>query len=399
MTASSGQGDLLHFDGSKNRIASITSMATFMHTRADSGFVHAFPAARGVQAGRTFYIAMCPLRIVPRIFVFDEEEVPPELRAQRSLNRARIPEIAKYLLSNSESYVMSALTASVDAKVTFIPSAEHGPLASLGIINIPMESKILINDGQHRRAAIEEAVKGNPLLGHDNVPVLFFVDEGLVRSQQMFADLNKHAVRPSTSLGTLYDHRDETARLARTLATTCNTFIGLTEMEKSSISNRSTKLFALASIKSASRALLNLGKNSVVSVEQENRACAFWEEVGEHIPDWEKLRTGLVTAAVLRDQTVHAHSVALQAIGRLGAQLFSAYPTEWQKKLSGLRRVDWSRSNSKLWEGRALVQGRLSKATISVLATSAVLKQHTGISLTQSEKALLQSRPFNETST
>lgn len=360
-----------------------------MYPATDSGFVHAFPAVRGVQAGRTFYIAMCPLRVVPKIFVFDEAEVPPELRAQRILNRARIPEIAKYLLRNSDNYVLSALTASVDAKVTFVPSAKDGSMSTLGIINIPMESKILINDGQHRRAAIEEAVKQNQLLGHDNVPVLFFVDEGLIRSQQMFADLNKHAVRPSTSLGTLYDQRDSTARLAVTLATTCDTFSGLTEMEKSAISNRSTKLFALSSIKLASRALLKLAKNASVSLEQEALAITFWEETGRNVPDWQLARSGRVSAAKLREDTIHAHSLALQAIGHVGAQLLAEYPSSWKKKLTGLKSVDWSRGNKSLWEGRALMRGRLSKSNVAVLATSAVLKQHLKLPLSPEERALI----------
>ena len=51
----------------------------------------------GVQAGREYYVTMCPLRLIPRLFVFDEEELPPELRAQRSLNKARVPEMARYI--------------------------------------------------------------------------------------------------------------------------------------------------------------------------------------------------------------------------------------------------------------------------------------------------------------
>lgn len=380
----------MHFFGSENIITSITSTwRSQMHSPTESGFVHAFPAVRGVQAGRTFYIAMCPLRVVPKIFVFDEAEVPPELRAQRTLNRARIPEITKYLLKNSNSYVLSALTASVDAKVTFIPSAKDGPMSSLGIINIPMESKILINDGQHRRAAIEEAVKHNQMLGHDNVPVLFFADEGLANSQQMFADLNKHAVRPSTSLGTLYDQRDSTARLAVTLATSCSTFAGLTEMEKSAISNRSIKLFALSSIKLASRALLKLAKNATVSPEQETLAATFWEEVGKNIPDWQFAKTGEISAAKLREETVHAHSLALQAIGHVGAQLLTEYPSDWKKKLTGLRSVDWSRGNKNIWEGRALMRGRLVKSKVTIMATTAVLKQHLKLTLSPEELLLI----------
>src|SRR4051794_1043174 len=82
-------------------------------------FEYVFPAIRGVQAGREYYVTMCPLRLIPRLFVFDEEELVPELRAQRTLNKARVPEIARYVIDNPVGYVFSALTASVDAEVQF----------------------------------------------------------------------------------------------------------------------------------------------------------------------------------------------------------------------------------------------------------------------------------------
>ena len=73
-------------------------------------YSHSFPAVRGVQAGRPCYIAMCPMRLIPKIFVFDEDEVPAQLRAQRILNRGRIPEIAHYLIDNPNDYTLSALS-------------------------------------------------------------------------------------------------------------------------------------------------------------------------------------------------------------------------------------------------------------------------------------------------
>src|SRR3954467_13635339 len=91
-------------------------------------FEYVFPAIRGVQAGREYYVTMCPLRLIPRLFVFDEEELPPEMRAQRSLNKARVPEIARYMVDNPNSYVFSALTASINSAVQFESfDAEGGP--------------------------------------------------------------------------------------------------------------------------------------------------------------------------------------------------------------------------------------------------------------------------------
>src|SRR6476660_2696613 len=87
-------------------------------------FEYVFPAIRGIQAGREYYVSMCPLRLIPRIFLFDEDELKPDLRAQRILNKQRVPEIARYILHNPKGYTFSALTASVDGKVRFDPFGE-----------------------------------------------------------------------------------------------------------------------------------------------------------------------------------------------------------------------------------------------------------------------------------
>lgn len=365
----------------------LTSLRLVGRKMDDQGYFHTFPAVQGMQAGRHFFIAMCPLRMIPRLFMFDEEEVPPELRAQRSLNHARVPAIAQYLVSNPSSYVLSALTASVDAQVKFVPS-DGNKQSPFGHLQVPMDARILINDGQHRRAAIEEAIKEAPQIGHDNVPVLFFIDEGLNRSQQMFADLNKYAVRPSYSLSTLYDHRDPGSDLARYLAAECLTFKGLTEMEKSTISNRSTKLFTLSSIKHASRALLRKQPREGVTPEERLLAKEFWEALAEQIPDWTRARKREVSTAELRQEYVHAHGVGLHAIGIAGAALLSRHPKNWKAMTKALSNVDWSRSNTDVWEGRAMTHGRISKATVNVQLTANLLKLKLGLTLSETEQQL-----------
>jgi DNA sulfur modification protein DndB len=366
----------------------IKSLPTLKEVNMEErGYCHSFPAVEGNQAGKAFYIAMCPLRMVPRLFVFDEEEVPPEMRAQRTLNRSRVPEIAEYLINNPNSYILSALTASVDAQVQFRPT-ENGRQLGLGTLLIPMDARILINDGQHRRAAIEEAIRQRPELGQDNIPILFFVDEGLDRSQQMFADLNKYAVRPSYSLSTLYDHRDPGSDLARYLATSCAAFSGLTEMEKSTISNRSTKLFTLSSIKHASRALLKKHMREAVNDEEKYLAKEFWELVAEQIPDWERARSRQLSTSDLRQNFVHAHGVALHALGIAGASLLCAQPKKWKASVKLLRDLDWSRSNTTVWEGRAMVMGRISKISTNVQLTANLMKERFGLELSEDEKVI-----------
>ncbi len=219
-------------------------------------FEYLFPSIRGVQAGREFYASMCPLRLIPKIFDFDNEELRPELRAQRVLNKQRIPEMTRYLVSNPKDYTFSALTASIDAKVKFDALGESAAERSIGTLRVPMSARFIINDGQHRQAAIRDALHENPDLGDETIAVVFFLDVGLKRCQQMFADLNRHAIRPSPSLGLLYDHRDEGAQLAKELVGRVPVFKGLTELEKSTISNRSIKLFTLSGIHNSTGALL-----------------------------------------------------------------------------------------------------------------------------------------------
>jgi len=118
-----------------------------------------------------------------RIAIFDEDELPPELRAQRTLNGARIPEIADYILDNPDDYVFSAITVSIDSQVSFEPLPGQD---RLGLLRVPMDARFIINDGQHCRAAIIEALSDRPELAHETIAVVFFLDIGLERCQQMF---------------------------------------------------------------------------------------------------------------------------------------------------------------------------------------------------------------------
>lgn len=351
-----------------------------------SEFENTFPAVRGVQAGKSCYIAMCPLRLVPRLFIYNEEEVPPELRSQRTLNLSRIPEITSYLVDNTSDYTLSSITASINSKVQFIPMSDTGHGQNIGILKVPMDAQILINDGQHRRKAIEEAIKENPELGHDNISVLFFIDQGLVRSQQMFADLNKHAVRPSDSIATLYDHRDALASLTRYVQENVRVFSRLTELERSSISNRSTKLFTLSAIKNASKALLRVSKHKEITSEEMHLVVNYWNQVAANMPDWQEAFNKTVTTSHLREQYVHAHGVMLQAMGNIGADLLEQHTEkQWKKILTKLKNINWLRSNPD-WSDRAMNHGTISKATNNVILTGNYIKKHLGITLNDKEQ-------------
>ncbi len=345
-----------------------------------------FPAIRGIQAGKEYYITMFPLNLIPRLFLFDESEVPPKLRAQRVLNYARIPAIANYIVNNPTDYVFSSITASIDGNVDFIPYAEQGQFNKVGVLAIPLTARFVINDGQHRRAAIEAALKARPEIGHETISVVLFLDTGLKKSQQMFADLNKHAVPPTKSLGILYDSRDPFARLAVDLAGSVPIFKGLTDFEKTTISNRSIKMFTLSSIYQATKELI--GKPSTakeIAKNDQELAHDYWCEVAKNIPEWRLVIDRRVNSSELRRDYVHAHGVILHALGIAGRALMENYPLEWKQQLEKLNEIDWSRSNVKLWEGRAMIGGRINKSQTNLMLTTNALKTILGVKLTPEE--------------
>jgi DNA sulfur modification protein DndB len=366
-------------------------------TSVDTRFGYTFPTIRGIQANREYYVSMCPLRLIPKIFLYDEDEaeLTPELRAQRTLNRNRIPEIASYILNNRDDYAFSAITASIDAEVAFEPFGDDPHSSRLGMLHVPMDARFIINDGQHRRAAVEAALREQPALGDESIAVVFFIDRGLERCQQMFADLNRYAVRPSKSIGVLYDHRDNMAQLVRLVVLRSAIFKDLVEMERTSLSARSRKLFTLSAIYSATSALLDgLKFDSQEAAAQS--AQGFWEEVAKHVPEWHMVRERKITSGEVRRDYIHSHGIALQALGHAGNALFLANAPDWQKRISNLKAIDWSRSNVSLWEGRAMIGGRLSKATQNVVLTTAAIKRTLKVPLNseeeRAEKILMSSR-------
>ncbi|KAM3091279.1 DNA sulfur modification protein DndB [Phormidesmis sp. 146-35] len=345
-------------------------------------FEYTFPAIRGIQAGREYYVSMCPVRLIPKLFSFDDEEIPPEMRAQRILNRSRVPEIARYVVDNPTGYVFSAITVSINADIAF----EAVGSEDIGNLKVPMDARFVINDGQHRRAAFEQALKENPDLGDETIAVVFFLDIGLKRSQQMFTDLNRYAVHPDPSLNILYDSRDRKSILSKSVVKEVKIFDKLTDMERSNLPVRSSKLFTLSSIYGATHALLVNHRDAELE-KQIEIGVNFWRAVSENILDWQQVFDKKVSPGEIRREYVHSHAVTLAGIGSAGAILLSIYPDDWERHLKVFRKIDWSRSNPD-WEGRIMYGGRLSKSRTCVSFMTAYLKQAMKLPLTTEEDRL-----------
>lgn len=348
-------------------------------------FKYVFPCIRGIQAKQEYFVSMCPLRLIPKIFLFNEEELVPELRAQRFLNKSRLPDMSRYIVENRDNYVFSAITASIDGDIKFEPIGTEDESSRIGLLHVSMKSQFIINDGQHRRAAIEMALREEPSIADESIAVVFFMDKGLKKCQQMFADLNRYAIRPSKSLGVLYDHRDEAAELAREVAFRSEAFNGVVEMERTNLSARSSRLFTLSSIYSATLSLLE-GLKADTFDEKAGIATEYWDETAKHIQEWQNVKSRKTAAGDVRRDFIHSHAVVLQALGNTGNTLLKNGSKNWKTKLKKLREIDWSRTNTKQWEGRAMIGGRVSKSQHNVILTTNAIKTHIGLPLSPEEQ-------------
>ena len=234
---------------------------------------------------------------------------------------------------------------------------------------------------------MERALREKPELGDETIAVVFFLDIGLERCQQMFADLNRYAIRPSKSLGILYDYRDHTALLTKALIAKSAVFRDVVELEKTSLSRRSRRLFTLSALYHATAELLE-GKDAGDPEELAQLALSYWEAVAAELDHWQRVRLGELSAGEVRTDYIHTHGVVLQALGRVGSALIRKYPKQWKSKLRGLRKIDWRRANSALWEGRALSGGRLSKSGQSIMLTANAIKTSLGLPLGKEEQEI-----------
>lgn len=358
----------------------------------------AVPAVRGIQSRGEFYLAQIPYPILAKLFVFDEEAVPAELRAQRVLNKKRGEAISDYMLENRDDYVLPALTASVDTKMAFEPM---DGISQLGMLHIPMTATMLINDGQHRRHAIELALKSDPTLQNETAPVQIHFDQGLRKSQQMFADINSKAVKPSSALNALYDQRNPYNGWIQDTLESMPDIKRRIDFENSTPGPRSYKLWSLIAFKKFVTLLTGVSEKTI-GQQGKLRLDAvaglvkrFFDECGQHLPSWGQMVEGKIAATDVREMMVIGHAVFLEALGIFGrvALFHGNRVLEFNRheKVLDPDRANWDVMENlvnitpakadAMWEYRCVVLGKMQKTTDGTKSTAAQLLQVTGVPL------------------
>ena len=183
----------------------------------------------------------------------------------------------------------------------------------------------------------------------------------------------------------LYDHRNDKGRWRSLSVMKSEVFRDIVDMERSSLAKRSRKPFTLSAFHNACADLVE-GLSTGDINEDATLARDYWEAVAMHFPAWGQVRENRLPASEVREGYIHSHGIALQALGKAGNTLLRQHGKDWRKRLGALETIDWSRSNARTWEGRALIGGKVSKVTTNVVLTTNVIKKAMSLPLDEEQQ-------------
>ncbi|WP_346008170.1 DNA sulfur modification protein DndB [Janibacter terrae] len=333
-----------------------------------------FPALSGKMGDRDFYMTVMSLRDAAAFFDPTPASLPAELRAQRPLQEKRIPEIAQYLIEKEDDWVFGSLTVSFDGESSYSASKSE--------LTFDTTTDFVIVDGQHRLAAIQRAIKDDPLLRTQQIGVMLIPFESLDRNQQMFSDLNRTVQKTSRSLDILYDHDDPMNGVVKAVAARVPLFKNRVEKNATSLAVRSRHFITLSSLYDACRQLLG-GQVVVSGLKSDDEAIAaaeelcvaYWTALSELIEPWQEVLQGDMKPAEARINFIAAHAVAFWALGTAGSQVLGIQSmADWSRPidlsvLQPLSQVDWAKTNPD-WQGivmlgNAVVTRHQTRAALS----------------------------------
>lgn len=338
---------------------------------------YSFAALQGIQGRQAVFLIQMPLKVISKLIKQDDMRLPVEQRGQRMLNKTRVAQITKYVLDNPDTYVLPPLVGYVKDGIVNFEAFERG--FNLGKLNIAIDAEIMLSDGQHRRAALEEAVKHRKFLGEETIGLMLYVGKGVEQAQQVFADININATKPAQSIKLLYNHRDQYNILTRSIINDIPLFKDFVDFERTNLPAKSEKFFTFSGLYQAFKVMVKAyGEDFEAATAQ-----TFWEQVCLSITQWNQLEDGQVLPEQLREQYVHAHSVVWLALATISKRLMDAHPTDWHQYIEKLGSIDWSRNNP-VWKDRCVVGGRISKSRQNIILTANQIMKEIGLELPES---------------
>lgn len=142
-------------------------------------------------------------------------------------------DIKEYIENESERFFNSLILALYDGDPQWLEvefNGEFNSVYNVGFLDLPEDVIIFPVDGQHRVAAIKNALSDNPELATEQVPVIFIAHQndpdGRRRTRKLFSTLNRRAKPVGENAQIALDEDDVNAIIVRELINECGLFKG-----------------------------------------------------------------------------------------------------------------------------------------------------------------------------
>ena len=141
--------------------------------------------------------------------------------------------IKEYICNDQERFFNALILAIYNGDPQWLEvefSGEYDEVNNVGFLELPKDVVVFPVDGQHRVAGIIEALKENPNIIHEQVPVVFIAHEdnpeGIKRTRKLFSTLNRRAKPVGENAQIALDEDDVVAIATRELIASCPLFWG-----------------------------------------------------------------------------------------------------------------------------------------------------------------------------
>jgi DGQHR domain-containing protein len=324
-------------------------------------------AIRSRQGSRVMFSTKVDYRFLEDAKI--EADAKSQDRSQRELDLDHARLITNYITKNPDEYVLGSLCFALDGPYEFTP---HGDGSDAGWLIVPDGSRIWSVDGQHRRQGFMNALEKVPVLSSDKIAAVIYVEPGLEKRRQMFADMNATPKKVSKALAVGFNTRSPFSRAARLIAETHPLLKGRIDDTKGSVPKGSEKWYTLGAVYDALR-VLNSGiygrmtnEDDYSEPEVTRLGKQFFDLLANSRDEYQEISEGQYKASQLRDHSILLSGTTLRAIaGGLRLRLVKDGPTGQslaERYSTGLRSISFAEMER--WERSGFVApGSLTPAS------------------------------------
>ena len=345
-------------------------------------------ANEGRQGEHTFFTASLRWGELDQALVFHDElpELDVDHQMQRGLSKGRLDPLRDYLLEEQDHF-FSALTLIIlprdlnrpaveaegsddetdwDYWFRRLPKEQPGQQRP-GLLYLSGDVRLFPADGQHRAKSGRMALKDDPDLAREEVPVVLVPYRDADQVRQLFSDLNLNAKPISKTMGYDFEKRDPVALAAKTIGRKVPLFSGRVNRINNSLPKSSSNVITLNTLVQGTRLLaigLKTFQENGVTVEDFLRdhdnvqavAEAFQAIVDAFGDYWKVVLDGEPGAAGhLREEYLFPHGLGWVALAMAAAKLMVDHGGIWADAFaSAVKSFNWQRSASE-WTGQAVI--------------------------------------------